>query len=181
MSMVPLTITAVMVGFGTGIIASYFRVCLEHAEAWRTTVFGWTQGHGIIGVIVAIVAPAVLAMVGAAMVRHLEPVAAGSGIPRVEASGKGNANPTHMRLLPIKFVGGLMSIGGGLALGREGPSVHLGASVATILGRTYRNNRADLRLLIAAGAAAGLTTTFSAPLAGAVFVLEELVNASRRE
>ena len=115
------------------------------------------------------------------MVRHLEPVAEGSGIPRVEAIVKGNANPTHMRLLPIKFVGGLMSIGGGLALGREGPSVHLGASVATILGRTYRNNRADLRLLIAAGAAAGLTTTFSAPLAGAVFVLEELVNASRRE
>lgn len=175
MSMVPLTITAVMVGFGTGIIASYFRVCLEHAEAWRTTVFGWSQGHGIIGVIVAIVAPAVLAMVGAAMVRHLEPVAEGSGIPRVEAIVKGNANPTHMRLLPIKFVGGLMSIGGGLALGREGPSVHLGASVATILGRTYRNNRADLRLLIAAGAAAGLTTAFSAPLAGAVFVLEELV------
>ena len=118
MSTVPLTITAIMVGLGTGIIASLFRVCLEHAEAWRTTVFGWSQGHGVVGVLVAIVAPAVLAMVGAAMVRHLEPVAEGSGIPRVEAIVKGNANPTHMRLLPIKFVGGLMSIGGGLALGR---------------------------------------------------------------
>jgi CIC family chloride channel protein len=74
----------------------------------------------------------------------------------------------------VKFVGGLLSIGTGLALGREGPSVQMGASIASLCGRLFHRTEAECRTLLAAGAAAGLATAFNAPVAGAVFVLEEV-------
>jgi CIC family chloride channel protein len=78
-------------------------------------------------------------------------------------------------LIPVKFLGGLLAIGAGLALGREGPSVQMGASLAHLVGKLFRRPWTDCRELIAAGAGAGLATAFNAPIAGAVFVLEELV------
>ena len=83
--------------------------------------------------------------------------------------------PTPPRLLLVKFFGGLSAIGAGLALGREGPSVQMGAAVAHIVGKISGRNWPDCKVLIAAGAGAGLATAFNAPIAGAVFVLEELV------
>src|SRR5262249_56180153 len=70
---------------------------------------------------------------------------------------------------------GVLAIGSGLALGREGPSVQMGASVAHLVGKVFRREWPDCRALLAAGAGAGLATAFNAPMAGAVFVLEELV------
>ena len=78
-------------------------------------------------------------------------------------------------LLPVKFSGGLLAIGAGGALGREGPSVQMGAVVAHLVGYAFRRSWSDRRRLIAAGAGAGLAVAFNAPVAGAVFVLEELV------
>ncbi len=106
---------------------------------------------------------------------RVEPHAEGSGIPRVEAVADGRVRPDRFRLLPVKYVGGLLAISSGMALGREGPSVQMGASAAVIVATVTRRNLADLRLLVAAGAAAGLATAFNAPIAGGVFVLEELV------
>ena len=87
----------------------------------------------------------------------------------------GDLPPAPFILIPVKFVGGVLAIGAGLALGREGPSVQIGASLAHLVGKTARRNWPDCRVLIAAGAGAGLATAFNAPIAGAVFVLEELV------
>jgi CIC family chloride channel protein len=83
--------------------------------------------------------------------------------------------PAPLLLIPVKFLGGLLAIGSGLALGREGPSVQMGASLAHLIGRVFRRNWPDCRVLLAAGAGAGLATAFNVPIAGAVFVLEELV------
>jgi CIC family chloride channel protein len=66
-------------------------------------------------------------------------------------------------------------MGAGLALGREGPTIQMGASLAHLFGTTCRRNSEECRALLAAGAGAGLATAFNAPIAGAVFVLEELV------
>jgi len=66
----------------------------------------------------------------------------------------------------VKYLGGLLTMGAGLALGREGPSVQMGGNIAIIISRVLRRNRYDLRMLVAAGAAAGLATAFSAPIAG---------------
>ena len=75
----------------------------------------------------------------------------------------------------MKFLGGLLAIGSGLALGREGPTVQMGASIAHFVGKTLKRNWPDCRVLMAAGAGAGLATAFNSPIAGALLVLEELV------
>jgi CIC family chloride channel protein len=93
----------------------------------------------------------------------------------VEAVLSEDLPPAPFWLIPVKFVGDVLAIGAGLALGREGPSVQMGASLAHLCGRITRRNWADCRVLMAAGAGAGLATAFGAPIAGAVFVLEELV------
>src|SRR5262249_11848519 len=109
------------------------------------------------------------------LVRRFSPHASGSGIPHVEAVLKEELLPAPFRLIPVKFLGGLLSIGSGLALGREGPTVQMGASLAHLVGKMFRRGWPDCRVLLAAGAGAGLATAFNAPIAGAVFVLEELV------
>src|SRR5262249_39078399 len=100
------------------------------------------------------------------------PEAAGSGIPHVEETLVQGGRLRWKRLLPIKFVAGALALAAGLSLGGEGPTVHLGAALASAL--EGRLGAAPRRALLAAGAAAGLTAAFSAPIAGAVFVLEEL-------
>jgi CIC family chloride channel protein len=69
----------------------------------------------------------------------------------------------------------VLAIGSGLALGREGPTVQMGAGIAHLVGLLFRRSWPDSRVLLAAGAGAGLATAFNAPIAGAIFVLEELV------
>jgi CIC family chloride channel protein len=93
----------------------------------------------------------------------------------VEAVLSEELPPAPFLLIPVKFLGGVLSIGSGLALGREGPTVQMGASLGHLVGKVFRRTWSDYRVLIAAGAGAGLATAFNAPIAGAVFVLEELV------
>ena len=83
--------------------------------------------------------------------------------------------PAPPHLILVKFLGGLLAIGAGMALGREGPSVQMGAVISHHVGKAARRNWPDCRVLLAAGAGAGLAVAFNAPIAGAVFVLEELV------
>jgi CIC family chloride channel protein len=113
--------------------------------------------------------------IAAWLVRRFSPYAAGSGIPQVEEILNDELPPTPPRLLFVKFFGGLLAIGSGLALGREGPSVQMGAAIAYVVGKVSARNWLDCKVLIAAGAGAGLATAFNSPIAGAVFVLEELL------
>jgi chloride channel protein, CIC family len=106
---------------------------------------------------------------------RFSPHASGSGIPHVEAVLHEEIPPAPLALVPVKFLGGLLAIGSGLALGREGPTVQMGAGIAVFAAHVCRLCWADARVLLAAGAGAGLATAFNAPIAGLVFVLEELV------
>ena len=103
------------------------------------------------------------------------PSAKGSGIPHVEAVLRGDVSIAPPRLLFVKFFGGVLAIGAGLALGREGPSVQMGAGLANAIAVFFRRHKADVKALLAAGAGAGLATAFNGPVAGAVFILEEVV------
>jgi adenylate cyclase len=80
-------------------------------------------------------------------------------------------------LIPVKFFGGLLAIGAGMALGREGPSVQMGAVVADLVGKAGRRAWPGLRTLVAAGAGAGLAVAFNAPIAGAFEALRLLEQA----
>jgi chloride channel protein, CIC family len=173
-SLIGFVLAAALVGVLTGISAASFRLLLQRGARLRA---GLAEGaHGTWwGLIVVVLVCTTAAALAAALVHRVEPHAEGSGIPRVEAVADGRVRPDRFRLLPVKYVGGLLAIGSGMALGREGPSVQMGASAAVIVATVTRRNLADLRVLVAGGAAAGLATAFNAPIAGGVFVLEELV------
>jgi chloride channel protein, CIC family len=103
------------------------------------------------------------------------PNASGSGIPQVKASLVATATGLDMRTALVKLVGGLIAISSGLLMGREGPTVHVGAALSTEINQRARSVPEKERLLVAAGAGAGLAAAFNAPLAGVFFVLEELL------
>src|SRR5262249_35709150 len=159
----------------SGFVGALFRLTLEEADHGRNALIAWAHGADLGGLALVIMSCAIAAGVAAWLVRRFSPHASGSGIPHVEAVSNQELPPANLALIPVKFLGGSLAIGSGLALGREGPSVQMGASISHLLGQVFRRNQADCLVLLAAGAGAGLATAFNAPLAGAVFVLEELV------
>ena len=115
-------------------------------------------------------------MVGLAalLVRRFAPEAAGSGIQEIEGIMSGLRPLRWRQLLPVKFVGGVLSMGAGLVLGREGPTIHLGGCVGQIVGEKANSNDDTMNTLLAAGATAGLSVAFSAPLGAILFMIEEM-------
>ena len=170
-----LALLAPIVGGASGLIGALFRVALTAADQFRDAAIAWAHGWDIGGFLCISAGCAAAVAIAAWLVRRFSPYAAGSGIPQVEEILNDALPPTPPRLLFVKFFGGLLAIGSGLALGREGPSVQMGAAVADVVGKLFRRNWHDCKVLIAAGAGAGLATAFNAPIAGAVFVLEELM------
>jgi chloride channel protein, CIC family len=174
-SLLMLALLAPIAGAAVGFVGAIFRLTLAEADRFRASVIAASHEHGLIGFLVVIGGCAAAVAFAAWLVRRFSPYASGSGIPHVEAALNKEVPLVPPGLIPVKFVGGALAIGSGLALGREGPSVQMGAAIAHVVGTISRRGWADRRLLLAAGAGAGLATTFNAPIAGAVFVLEELV------
>jgi CIC family chloride channel protein len=164
---------AVLVGLVAGLIAVLFRRALDQADAARTMLVGYAHLH--LWLIPALpVLSAVAAGAAVFLVRRFAPEASGSGIPHVEAVLHGVRSMRWQRVLPVKFFGGVSGIGGGLALGREGPTIQMGAAVGQMVSGWFACTARERRTLIASGAGAGLAAAFNAPLAGLVFVLEEV-------
>ncbi|WP_371680702.1 chloride channel protein [Streptomyces sp. NBC_01276] len=161
-----------------GLVGGGFRWCLERADALRRALLGAAAGLGVAGVLVPIALTASGALVAHLIARRV-PYAAGSGIQHVEAVWRGESATHPWRLLPAKFAGGLVAIGSGLVLGREGPTVHMGAAIGVLAGRHGRLGPEDARLLHTALGGAGLAAAFSAPLSGLLFVCEEVTRSLR--
>src|SRR5262245_33607689 len=174
-SLLMLVLSALVAGAAAGLVGAVFRLSLVWADQLRGTLVNWSHDRSVPGFLLVTATCATATGIAAWLVRRFSPHASGSGIPHVEAVLKEELRPAPFRLIPIKFLGGFLSIGAGLALGREGPSVQMGSSLAHLVGRVFRRTWPDCRVLVAAGAGAGLATAFTAPIAGAVFVLEELV------
>jgi chloride channel protein, CIC family len=176
-SLLVLALLSLLVGGASGVLGAAFRLALERADQFRDQLIAWAHGEKLFGFLLIIGASAAATATAAWLVRRFSPQATGSGIPHVEAVVRGDLPQAKFRLIPVKFSGGLLAIGSGLALGREGPTVQMGASIAHLLGKVFRRDWPDCRALLAAGAGAGLATAFGAPIAGVAFVLEELLRS----
>jgi chloride channel protein, CIC family len=174
-SLALLTVLALVVGAISGAGVACFMLLLDEADRLRDALIAFAHAQGPQGLWLLVAACAAAAGIAASLVRRISPQAVGSGIPHVEAVLNGQLQQAPFRIIPVKFIGGALAIGAGLALGREGPSVHMAATLGHLVGKTFRRNWPDCRVLLAAGAGAGLATAFNAPIAGAIFVLEELV------
>lgn len=172
--------TAIVAGAVIGFVGGAFRWLLNAADVWRIDLVDWAHRLAGPGWLVPMVVAAGGATVAALIVRWM-PLAAGSGIQHVEAVYRGDAAPPSLRLLPAKFVGGVLAIGSGLVLGREGPTVHMGAAIGAEAGRRARLTDTDVRMLQTALGGAGLAVAFNAPIGGALFTLEEVTKSFRRK
>jgi chloride channel protein, CIC family len=167
--------TSLLVGGGTGLVSVAFRLTLGSADALRDDLVALAREHGFAGLLATLLGCLAAATVAFWLVRRFSPCASGSGIPHVESVLQRELPPAPISLIPVKFFGGVLSIGSGLALGREGPSVQMGATIGELVGELFALDWKICRVLLAAGAGAGLAAAFNAPVAGAIFVLEELV------
>jgi chloride channel protein, CIC family len=109
------------------------------------------------------------------LVERLSPESSGSGIPQVKAALGYVPIALDLRVAIVKWLSTCLSLGSGMALGRQGPTVQIGAALAGQLSHWTDTSPAYQRQLIAAGAAAGLAASFNAPIAGVLFVVEELL------
>lgn len=162
----------IVVGLLVGIVISLFRFSLSQLDILRNFLIDPANGDprlkwagiGLLALFAVLVSLFV----------YKEPYISGSGIPQVKGELMGKIKTNWLRVLLLKFFGGIMAISSGLALGREGPSIQLGAMVGKGFSRLSGRLKTEEKLLISAGAGAGLAAAFGAPLAGLVFVLEEL-------
>lgn len=171
-------VTATVAGMLIGVVGGAFRWCLEVGDRLRIDVVEWAHRLPGPGWLVPIAAAATGSALAALIVRW-EPLAAGSGIQHVEAVYRGEAQPPRIRLLPARFVGGLLAIGSGLVLGREGPTVHMGAAIGAQAARWARLAGSEIRMMQTALGGAGLAVAFNAPIGGTLFTLEEVTKSFR--
>lgn len=161
---------ALLIGLCAGAAAIAVKQGVGLIGQWRLLAAGSLPFHlglplvGLVGGLVA-----------GLMVERVAPESSGSGIPQVKSLLSGQAIALDMRVAATKFVGGTIALGSGLMLGREGPTVQVGAALAARLtGWLPASGKPGLDL-IAAGAGAGLAAAFNAPIAGVLFVAEELL------
>lgn len=176
--LVRLVLVAMVAGALTGVVGGLFRALLDNTHDTLLAAMAYWRGLDTAGALVPGWVWALL--VGGAcmglsrwMVR-LAPSAGGSGIQHVEGVFHEVANPAPLRVLPIKFIGGLFAMAPGAALGREGPTVQMAAVIGNVCGEVARLCRADRFLLYTAVAGSGLAVAFNTPLAGLAFVNEEV-------
>jgi CIC family chloride channel protein len=170
-----LAFLAVVAGGATGALVAAFRLTLAEAAGLRYSLLEHAHRIGFVGLPLTVCGCAAALAAAAWLVARFSTYASGSGVPEVEIALAGELPPAPLRrILLIKFFGGILSIGSGAALGPEGPAVQMGAVGARLLATTFRCPWPDVRALVAAGAGSGIAVAFNAPIAGAVFVLEEL-------
>jgi chloride channel protein, CIC family len=161
---------ACMIGLVSGLAAVFLKQGVGWLGSWRIyltqeyPVWFVLPGVGLLGGVLA-----------GWLVDRVAPGTSGSGIPQVKAALASVPMPLDLRVAIVKLAGTVLALGSGLSLGRQGPTVHVGAALAAQLSRWVPASAEYRRQLIAAGAAAGLAAGFNAPIAGVLFVVEELL------
>ena len=134
------------------------RFCPPDGKSWRR-----------------IVVPIIGALSTGFLLYRYFPEARGSGIPQTKAALYAQGGFISFRTIFGKFFCSSTSLASGIALGREGPSVHVGAGIASVLGRTLGLPREKVQALLPVGSSAALAAAFNTPIAAVLFALEEVV------
>ena len=170
-----IVVAGMVVGVVSGSLVALYRLGIERGTDFARWAF--LQIHNNLWLIVPCIIFAVIVGLIVGWMSLKESMASGSGIPQVVGYVNRGLNMRWHTILPVRFVAGLLGSLFGLSLGREGPSIQIGACGAQMLARIFRNgkrNDSKEHYVVTAGAAAGLSAAFSAPLSGVMFALEEV-------
>jgi len=163
----------IVIGLFAGVLVVVFRYALEKIELLREDIYAILHNNGS-GYIALWFGVLVLISICLYFIVQKEPMVSGSGIPQVKGIILGHLKMNWSKVMIGKFIGGALAIGAGMSLGREGPSIQLGAAVGQGVSRLLGRLRIEEKYLITSGASAGLAAAFNAPLAGVIFALEEM-------
>ncbi|UDN35063.1 H(+)/Cl(-) exchange transporter ClcA [Proteus sp. NMG38-2] len=162
-----------------GSLAGFVGVLFEKSVSWvinfRQEELVKTFTNPYVLAIITLLFSSILAMLGYYLVKKFSPESGGSGIPEIEGAMIDIRPVRWWRVLPVKFIASIGTLGSGMVLGREGPTVQLGANIGQLVNDISRlKDKESRHTLLATGAAAGLTAAFNAPLAGILFIIEEM-------
>ncbi len=162
----------IFIGVAAGLVVSFYRFLLGHAEEFATWFYTFFRNHLWLSWAMFLALAGIGVLVG--FITRWQPMIKGSGIPQVEGQVLGIFSVSWWRILVGKILGGFLSLLAGLSLGREGPSIQLGAATGEGVSNLLKRDENEKRYLLTCGASAGLAAAFNAPLAGVLFALEEV-------
>ncbi|AZT91279.1 ClC family H(+)/Cl(-) exchange transporter [Caldicellulosiruptor changbaiensis] len=165
-------VESTVIGFVTGILIVLFRLAIEKVLQFSLCLYSFLHIHPWLIPIWSVFLILFGLIIG--FMVQKEPMIAGSGIPQVKGILIRRLEMSWWKVIIGKFFGAVVGILGGLSLGREGPSVQIGAAVGQGFGKLMKRSKLDERLFITCGASAGLAAAFNAPFAGLMFALEEI-------
>ncbi|MGI8432806.1 MAG: chloride channel protein, partial [Chthoniobacterales bacterium] len=160
-----------------GLVGGLAAVLFELGINWvYLSTFVALSHHTVTVFLLGTLAVIVFCSLGGGFLMHrVDQSAAGSGIPQLKFAFWQDFGFVRLKTILVKFFAGLLHVGGGMSLGREGPSIHIAGGVASQLSSALGVAKQRRRRPVAAGAAAGLAAAFNTPLAAITFVLEEIV------
>lgn len=165
---------SLIVGVTTGVVVSIFRWIIDHTMDLLFTIYPQMSRNWLLIIPYGLLMVIICFLLGKITGPYLDNLV-GSGVPQVEAALLGENKINWWQILWRKFVGGLLAICPGLMLGREGPCIQMGAMIGQGYAESaFKVDEDEARTLQEAGVAAGLSAAFSAPLAGAIFLVEEI-------
>jgi CIC family chloride channel protein len=163
---------ACIIGLAAGAVAVLFHVAIHWLFSSTIEAFAEAENGFLLKTLFVLLGTSVIATI---LISRSGPEAAGSGIAQLKLSFWKDFGVIPLRITVVKFFAGILSIGGGLSLGREGPTVQISGGLASYIGGKLGMAKQARRGACAAGAAAGLAAAFNTPLAAITFVLEEII------
>jgi chloride channel protein, CIC family len=173
---------ALIVGVGAGLGAIAFRYLITGFTLLFTghldyTVLGRVPNPHLpaLGVWYVAIVPAIGGLIYGPLVERFAHEARGHGVPEVMLAVAEKGGRIRPRVAVVKSLASAICIGSGGSVGREGPIVQIGSALGSTLGQVFDLSESRLRLLVACGAAGGISATFNAPIAGVFFALEVIL------
>lgn len=164
----------ILVGLVTGVVVSMFRLIIDKTMKGLYFIYPYMADHPRF-IVWYVLATIILCIILGFVIRSQLFYVKGSGVPQIEAVMDNEIEMKWWPALWRKFVGGLLAICPGLFLGREGPCIQMGACIGQGFSEElFHGGDKERNIMLACGIAAGLSAAFSAPLAGALFLVEEI-------
>jgi CIC family chloride channel protein len=157
----------IVIGILAGLVAVLFSLAIDVVTR---SLFGLSPSAARLFLV-----PALVSVATGLLLAYVFPEARGSGVPQTKTAYHLAAGVMRFRVAGGKFVTGVLCIGSGHSMGREGPSVQIGAGLASATGQWLGLPAARVRELVPVGAAGALAAAFNTPVAAVLFALEEII------
>lgn len=165
---------SMLIGLLAGSVGTLFHICVDSVLQLRMQGLLQLNEAGDFAWIIASLSTALLLYLSVCLVRRFAPEACGSGVQEIEGALQGAIRLRWRRVIPVKFFTGVLTLGSGMVMGREGPTIHIGGTLGQMVSDLFKTHQDNQNTLVTAGAAAGLSAAFNAPLSAILFAIEEM-------